>query len=248
MNSADPLQDFDGSIFHRLSPGFVLQGGGFNFDDTGTNTATTFPPIPSLAPVVNEPGVSNTRGTVAMAKMGGDPNSATHEFFFNLADNSGNLDNQNGGFTVFGQVMNGGQQTVDVISGMPTLNGPGLPGAPPFPVGSGADLNNFPLNVTAADLAVITSAAELTADQRMAFAVVSNTDPSVASAAVFGNALTVSPLTAGTTTITDSMDLLFSAATPPPPPPGLVTLGCRLTRPPFPVRFASLASYPVLSG
>ncbi len=202
VNSGNPQQDFNGSIFHRLAPGFVLQGGGFNFDPAGTDTATTFPEIPDLAPVVNEPGISNTRGTIAMAKLGGNSNSATSEFFFNLDDNSGNLDNQNGGFAVFGQVMNGGQQTVDLISGMPTFNGPGLPGAPPFPVGSGADLTNFPLNVTAADLAVITSAAELTAVQRMTFAVTSNADAAVASAAVVGNTLTVSPLTAGTTTIT----------------------------------------------
>jgi peptidyl-prolyl cis-trans isomerase A (cyclophilin A) len=51
--------------------------------------------------------MSNLRGTIAMAKLGGDPDSATSEFFFNLADNSENLDNQNGGFTVFAQVISG---------------------------------------------------------------------------------------------------------------------------------------------
>src|SRR5206468_12032345 len=53
------------------------------------------------------PRLSNTYGTIAMAKMGGDPNSASSQWFFNLGDNSANLDNQNGGFTVFGRLVRG---------------------------------------------------------------------------------------------------------------------------------------------
>lgn len=202
VNSSDPAQNYDGTIFHRLAPGFVLQGGGFKFNDAGTTTATAFPPLTKRAAVPNEPGVSNTRGTVAMAKQGNDPNSATDEFFFNLADNSANLDNQNGGFTVFGQVMNGGQQTVDAVSGLATYSGAGIPGAPPFPIRPGADTTNFPANVNAGDLAFVTTAAELAAAQRMTFAVVSNTNPAVATASVSGATLTISPQAAGTTTVT----------------------------------------------
>ena len=66
--------------------------------------------------MINEFGMSNLRGTIAMAKLGGDPDSATSEFFFNLADNSENLDNQNGGFTVFAQVING-MDVIDSIVG-----------------------------------------------------------------------------------------------------------------------------------
>jgi len=64
---------------------------------------------------------SNLRGTVAMAKLGGDPDSATSQFFFNLDDNSENLDNQNGGFTVFAEVVEG-LDVVDAISEV-DLNG-----------------------------------------------------------------------------------------------------------------------------
>ena len=56
------------------------------------------------------------RGTIAMAKLGSNANSATSQFFFNTANNSGNLDVQNGGFTVFGQVIGDGMDVVDAIS------------------------------------------------------------------------------------------------------------------------------------
>lgn len=209
--SSDPTQTYDGSVFHRLAPGFVLQGGGFMFDDNGTTTATAFPTITKLAPVANEPGVSNTRGTVAFAK-GVGPDSATSEFFFNLADNAANLDTQNGGFTVFGQVMNGGQQTVDAIATLATFGGPGLPGAPPFPVRAGADTTDFPANINAADLAFVTTAAELEAVQRLAFTATSS-DITVATAMVANGMLTVTPLVAGMTTITVTATDLDGSAT-----------------------------------
>jgi len=106
--------DYDGSFIHRSAPGFVLQMGGYVFDPAqgdffGEGTSH----IPEDPPVVNEFGMSNIRGTIAMAKRS-DPDSATSEFFFNLADNSENLDNQNGGFTVFAQVVSG-QDVIDAI-------------------------------------------------------------------------------------------------------------------------------------
>jgi len=105
--------DFDGSIFHRSVPGFIVQGGGFKTD---------FNQVPADPAVQNEPGISNTRGTIAMAKLGGNPNSATNQWFFNLADNSSNLNNQNGGFTVFGKVLGDGMQIVDAIAALSTIN------------------------------------------------------------------------------------------------------------------------------
>jgi len=73
--------------------------------------------------VTNEFHVSNTRGTLAMAKLPNDPNSATDQWFFNLADNSANLDTQNGGFTVFGRVIDAaGFATIDAIAAVPTYN------------------------------------------------------------------------------------------------------------------------------
>ncbi len=132
--------DYDGTFFHRAiiddvpgvndpvagsgSNDFVLQGGAFRYDAQGTpfiQPGTGFPnglfgysAVTTQPPVVNEFNRSNLRWTVAMAKQGGDPNSATNQFFFNLNDNSANLDNQNGGFTVFAGVIDG----FDVINTM----------------------------------------------------------------------------------------------------------------------------------
>jgi cyclophilin family peptidyl-prolyl cis-trans isomerase len=110
--------DYDGTFIHRSVPGFVLQMGGYVFTpDEGDFFGSGSVRIETDDPVVNEPGISNVRGTIAMAKLAGDPDSATSEFFFNLADNSENLDNQNGGFTVFGEVTGNGMKTIDRIAG-----------------------------------------------------------------------------------------------------------------------------------
>lgn len=105
------------SIMHRSVPGFVVQGGGFKYDGQ-------LPPveIPRNPAVVNEPLFSNVRGTIAMAKIGNDPNSATNQWFINLADNSQNLDRQNGGFTVFGQVVGNGMAIVDAMAALNRFN------------------------------------------------------------------------------------------------------------------------------
>ena len=102
------------SIVHRSVPGFVVQGGGYYFPPGGSGLDY----IPEFASVPNEPGISNLRGTIAYAKLGGDPNSATSEWFFNLEDNSANLDYQNGGFTVFGRVLGDGMDVVDAIAAL----------------------------------------------------------------------------------------------------------------------------------
>lgn len=113
--------DYDATFFHRLVSGFVLQGGGFFF------TASEGPgSVPADPPVVNEFRRSNLRGTVAMAKLGNNPNSATNQWFINL-DNNGTkspffLDLQNGGFTVFGEVVLDGMKVVDAIAGTPIVN------------------------------------------------------------------------------------------------------------------------------
>lgn len=102
---------YSDTIFHRSFPGFIIQGGGFQFPGFGS--------IESFGQIQNEPVLSNIRGTIAMAKRGGDPNSATSQWFFNLADNASNLDNQNGGFTVFGEVLGNGMSVVDAIAALP---------------------------------------------------------------------------------------------------------------------------------
>lgn len=110
--------DYDDTIIHRSAPRFVVQGGGFYYSAEENELIA----IPKDAPVVNEFERSNLRGTIAMAKLGDDPNSATNEWFINLVDNSENLDNQNGGFTVFGKVIGQGMAVVDSIAGKPVLN------------------------------------------------------------------------------------------------------------------------------
>lgn len=112
---------WDGTIIHRSVPGFVIQGGGFSLtpDVFNATQVTKFPAIQ------NEFGISNLRGTIAYAKVGGNPHSATSEWFFNLADNSANLDNQNGGFTVFGRVLGNGMNIVDAIASLPRINAGG---------------------------------------------------------------------------------------------------------------------------
>jgi cyclophilin family peptidyl-prolyl cis-trans isomerase len=112
--------DFDSSFVHRSDPGFIIQGGAYTFAE-GLVT-----PIPTDPAVINEPGISNLRGTIAMAKRSGDPNSATSQWFINLADNSELLDDQNGGFTVFGEVAGNGMDVVDAIAELPILNA-GIP-------------------------------------------------------------------------------------------------------------------------
>ena len=89
---------YTNSFVHRSVPGFVIQGGASKIVNPNIVSVSTYPPI------VNEFGVSNTLGTVSMAKLGGDPNSATSQWFVSLGANSTILDPQNGGFTVFGRV------------------------------------------------------------------------------------------------------------------------------------------------
>ena len=122
---------YTNSFVHRSIPGFVIQGGGFTFN--GSNA----PGIISFETVDNEFKVSNTRGTVAMAKIGGQPDSATGQWFINLADNSGSLDSDNnpandsdidgdnGGYTVFARVIGNGMAVADAISQLETINAQG---------------------------------------------------------------------------------------------------------------------------
>jgi cyclophilin family peptidyl-prolyl cis-trans isomerase len=105
---------YSNEFFHRCIPKFVVQGGGYTVPDPQSQAAfalTNVTRIQTFPPITNEfntgQRLSNTYGTIAMAKLPDDPNSATSEWFFNLGNNSTNLDNQNGGFTVFGRVVAG---------------------------------------------------------------------------------------------------------------------------------------------
>lgn len=120
---------YTNGIFHRSIRDFVIQGGGFRLVNGTDGTSLTA--VSTFAPIINEFKISNTRGTVAMAKLPDNPNSATSQWFINLADNSSNLDNQNGGFTVFGRIVFGGMNVIDAIEDLPVtklnLNGSSTP-------------------------------------------------------------------------------------------------------------------------
>jgi len=109
--------DYNGTYIHRAVDNFVVQGGGFRF-----RLFEGPIDVPSDPPIQNEFGVSNTRGTVAMAKIDGDPDSATNQWFVNVVDNSGSLDTLNGGFTVFATVLGEGMTTVDEIDALPWVS------------------------------------------------------------------------------------------------------------------------------
>lgn len=98
---------YDGTIFHRVIDGFMIQGGGF---EPGLKQKKT------KAPIKNEAtnGLGNDQYTIAMARTP-DPDSATAQFFINVADNGGSLNYPNGGgYAVFGKVVEG-KEVVDAI-------------------------------------------------------------------------------------------------------------------------------------
>ena len=112
---------YDGTVFHRVIDNFMVQGGGFTQDLVVKKTR---------AAIINESknGLSNLRGTVAMARTA-DPNSATAQFFINVVDNprldfTSEANGATWGYTVFGKVV-AGMDVVDQIKATPT--GPGGP-------------------------------------------------------------------------------------------------------------------------
>jgi peptidyl-prolyl cis-trans isomerase A (cyclophilin A) len=109
---------YNNSFIHRSEPGFVIQGGGFVY--SGAWPVETVPANPA---VINEPVYSNIRGTISMAKLGGQPNSATSQWFFNLSDNSFlDYDSSNQGYSVFGEVSAEGLVILDQIASLPRYN------------------------------------------------------------------------------------------------------------------------------
>ena len=182
---------FDGTVIHRSEPGpppFVIQGGGFTTGGTDIS-----PPGTPTVPNEFSPTRSNLRGTLAYAKLGSNPNSATTEWFINLSDNSGNLDNQNGGFTVFGRVV-AGMNVADAIAALPRVNATPINGA----------WNNFPVTRTTSptlppqptaatpvpdQMVVLNDVTVITPANAVTYTVVANDAPSIVNPVVQGNGL-----------------------------------------------------------
>lgn len=140
---------YDGIVFHRVDDGFVIQGGGFNQDLVLQD--------PTYETIENEAdnGLSNTRGTVAMARTS-EPDSAATQFFFNLANNDF-LDpggNTEAGYAVFGEVVVG-MSTIEAIESLPTSS---------ISVPTFGTLSDFPRNTPVIRRAARTEAFPLMAD------------------------------------------------------------------------------------
>jgi len=182
---------YTNTIVHRSVPGFIWQAGGYQLSSSNSVT-----PITANPAVQNEFGASNTRGTIAMAKLGNDPNSATSQFFFNESDdNASNLDNQNGGFTVFGNVVgSAGLAVMDAIAAVPV----------PSPAPLSSPLDQIPLQNYTTGTSVQTSNLVLIKDVTSAseLFLASSDTPGVATASVQGDTLTVTPTGVGTAHIT----------------------------------------------
>lgn len=211
--------DYNNMVFHRHAAGFVIQGGSIHADLTINNLFNIQNRFPSP---LNEPGISNLRGTIAAAKTGArpsiatltdntqverddsfgyasNPDSATTDFFISLADNSFNLDNQNGGFTVYARVAGydttpgSGHPAVNAIRALPVAN-------------YGAPLDSLPVDAAPvpATLAALNVANTVRVLQSGLIAPLSYTldavSPTIAIATVTveGNDLRIVGLTAGT--------------------------------------------------
>jgi len=118
---------FDGTIFHRVIPDFMIQGGGFTAEMVQKQTH---------APIINEAnnGLKNERGTIAMAR-GDEPDSATCQFFINHRDNGplNYIENARPGYAVFGKVIEG-MNVVDAIASVVTTTRMGYNDVPVKPI------------------------------------------------------------------------------------------------------------------
>ena len=110
---------YDGTIFHRVIPGFVAQGGGYTVE---------YDERPTRDPIPNESGngLTNVQGSIAMARQG-EPHTATSQFYINLGDNNALDPNpRRWGYTVFGQVVSG-MEVLEKIAAIPTGSGGSFP-------------------------------------------------------------------------------------------------------------------------
>ena len=116
---------YTNTIFHRVIPGFMVQGGGFT---------QSMSQKPTEAPIKNEAsnGLHNVRGTLSMARTN-DPNSATSQFFINVADNAFLDPGRDAGYAVFAKVVKG-MDVVDVIVNSQTTTKQGMQNVPIDPV------------------------------------------------------------------------------------------------------------------
>jgi cyclophilin family peptidyl-prolyl cis-trans isomerase len=182
------------SFIHRsvvIPDPFVIQGGGYLSTVNPSDPVHALPTqVTAFPAIVNEPDISNTRGTIAMAKLANNPNSATSQWFINLDDNLF-LDTDNGGFTVFGRVIGDSLTVVDAIADVPIFNF-----GSPFET---LPLRNFTSGLPTPDNLVTIPAISYISS--LIFTATSS-DSTLATATISGANLLVAPKKQGTATIT----------------------------------------------
>ncbi|MFT4546686.1 MAG: cyclophilin family peptidyl-prolyl cis-trans isomerase [Pseudoalteromonas tetraodonis] len=184
---------WDGTFFHRSVEQFVIQGGGYKPEPGAVEGQ--FVDVEEFDSIINEYDVGrpNICGTVSMAKLGGSPDSATSEFFVSLKDNISILDGQNGGFTVFGRVID--MAAADQISAFDTATYTANFGA------AGRSFSDWPLSAATEDSPLVSQLASITGVievPTLSFAV-SGGDAAVATASLDGSTLTFIPVNPGQT-------------------------------------------------
>ena len=207
-NDPDAADNYNDAVFHRVSPGFVLQGGGYK--PLTAEGADKFAEVTRKTSPVNEPGLSNVLGTISMAK-GSGVNSATHDFFFNLDDNS-ELDTvANNSFTAFGRVAgNGMSTTIQSIVNLPgqkytvQLKPSGGTAFESFdPLSSLGSTERWPINHTSApstmDNTKMVKINSITPLPVLVYNIASNSDPSNVSVSISGTDLVLQGLLDATT-------------------------------------------------
>jgi cyclophilin family peptidyl-prolyl cis-trans isomerase len=191
------------SFVHRSIAGFIIQGGGWIGTTNPQNGALQPTQVLPFSAIQNEAGISNKRGTIAMAQTGSDANSATSQWFINLGDNGGppnNLDSRTGSgssaagpYAVFGRVANG-MSVVDAIAQVPRYNFSGVhPAFASFPL----------INYTSGAPVLVENLVSVPGVSRLpALSFSVSTDSSSATVTLNGTKLLVSGQSAGTTHVT----------------------------------------------
>lgn len=191
------------SFVHRSIPGFIIQGGLWIGTSNTQNGAIQPTQVIPFSAIQNEPGISNKRGTIAMAQVGSDANSASSQWYINLVDNGGppnNLDirtgsgtNAAGPYTVFGRVVNNTLSVVDAIAQVPVYDFSGVQ----------SSFKNFPLINYTGSAVLVENLVSIPGISRIpVLNLIISTDSSSATATLIGTNLLVAGKSVGTTHVT----------------------------------------------
>ncbi|MGB1622813.1 MAG: peptidylprolyl isomerase [Synechococcus sp.] len=201
---------YDNSFFHRSVNNFVIQAGGFSVPTKDYLDGGRPDSIKTFSTIKNEPGNPNVEGSLSMAKLAGDPDSATSQWFINLKDNDF-LDTDNGGYTAFGSVLGNGMDLVNtmaasvVVPAADYYQNSALNELPLWEVNVGTQEGTEIANVRPQDFLTILNADKLGKKDALASYTVTSSDPSLVSATVKKNkkiALEASDSKQGTAEIT----------------------------------------------